>query len=555
MSQDMLEDNAYINEQYSGTVAEDATHRIVIYPTVLQDVWPTKIFVKLSCESGGGTSYIDKVYFGRSALETGGNAYDFADAGTITEITFGGASGVTLADEDEVSDTIDFEVHPTQTHVLSIHTTSASGNKVHYDSTAWTDKYVTYTREGGDYAADVALGTPTTSYPGEIFFLEELHENEDWTLDAELIELVTADSESQGVVGSLNLPALEVLIAINTQVWTEVPLSMPCLSLVASFGDRLGLDENLFELRCAATAAARCNEDATLPSIQCAATLFGGATASLIEPLGFPTLSIFSGTGVASDFPVLSLDIELSAPLLGILDADIPFFSLSAEGGREGVGDVDAVLFVPELIASSGAKQGHLSAEVSNLQISATGGLVSSVDALLSLMTVTATGHGRDTGLDLPLFVPDITATGYGRDIGLERILFVLDIAATGYGMDKGLDLPLFVLDISATGTNRQTTLERDLFILELVAVASGMQSALACNLPWMRATATITSGFGAALEGWVPVPELTATLLETPLMTLDTDLSAFFMGANDTGAVLQDVTAWTATVLRHSRW
>jgi hypothetical protein len=572
----MLVSNPTINSEYTGTAAENATHRIVLYPAEFYVKWPTKITIVLDCKAGS-TSVIDKVYFGRSALEIGGNAYDFLNLGTITEVTFGGTPGVTLNGAEEFSDTIEFELHPTQTHVLSIHTTVVGGNTAQYSSYAYAGKFNSYTREGGDWAADVALGGVTTTYADTALFLWQLYENEGMIVSANLPALV-----AEMPWNAITLPDLQISASMMDRIWVWEPMKGPALELEASVGDRLNIDKLLPCLEIEARMASVSDQEGLLSCLESSSTMLCGAIGTVDKKIGFPTLTVLAGVRVSQKLPELQHSIELSAAITGSVDVDVPFLSLVAAGGREGTGAVDTILFVPELSASSGAKSGVLSSDFFSLDISATGGVAATADSTLPTVLIEATGRPAAVGVSASLFALDISASagakqGYvtasvpgltisatgGPAARLDADLFTLTIDAAGHGAGVGVDRPLFFFDISATGTERQTTLDKDLFVLSISAAASGMQAALDQVLPWLRMDASATAGYLATLEQNLSVPALSSTMLETPLMTLDEDIGALYMGAIAAGSIdptlpggnIVDSTLWTSTVLRHSRW
>jgi len=412
----MLVSNPVMNTQYTGTIAENATHRIVLHPAEFYSRWPSKITIQLGCEVGS-TSVIDKVYFGRSALETGGNAYDFANAGTITEVTFGGTSGVTMAEADAFSDTVEFELHPTQTHVLSIHTTSAASNTVQYSSTSYAGKFNSYTREGGDWAADVLLGGLTTTYADKAFFIEALYENDGLTLASNLPSLETSYRGGTGLL----LPTLELSATTATRIFMWTSAKLPVLEIEAESGNRCTLEERLPTFGFDVQMGARCDTDLKLPFPDVTGTVLPGSVAILNETIPTFALSAQMGAILNSTLPIPTLDITVSGETLMSLEKDLPGLTIIADGGRVGIMDLAATLSALELTGEIRGFQSTLAATLSALKIQAT---------LLS-------GYGSTLETWLPALECDSTTTETAL-ITLDKSLPPLVMGAISTGADDG---------------------------------------------------------------------------------------------------------------------
>jgi WD40 repeat protein len=102
---------------------------------------------------GAGTFAVDKVYIGQAALS--GDPYDFQ--GAPTQLTFTGAAGFSITGATTItSDTVDFNLDPNKTLIISMHTTVGGGAGIG-DAPSITGWSV-YTKAGDDASTVDATG-------------------------------------------------------------------------------------------------------------------------------------------------------------------------------------------------------------------------------------------------------------------------------------------------------------------------------------------------------------------------------------------------------------
>jgi len=535
-----------------------------------------ELYLRLGYDSGGSNPMrIGEVWFGRSALEEGGNRYDFAE--TPTQIYFDGSASVDVS-ADTLSDVFTYNYIPGYTYIISVHIISDASNEVHHKSADVTG-YLSY-KKAGNVAADVTWsGGPDTTYDKKGYIFENAFENDALTLEKNIFNLELEATTPPSVVSTL--PDLQITASIATRMYTEMPLYLPVVQIEAEFSDRAELEEYLSALELEASMGAITEVDLYLPDLGISATGLAGSLATLDEVLGFLRLAGRFGYAVQGSLPVTTLDISMIVPMDMEVDAKIPAFLFEAAGGRERFLSLDRHLPPMELSATGGMAS-RLDADFFHLELVAHIGRAGVVDADLFMLELLATAGGPTALIeDMPGL--HIWALATHKQNELSGALPVLQFEAS-ISTEAILDATLPIVQILASATHKQNNLDKKLPWLQVEAAASAAISTVADihlwtfrieasmytgqawleeSLSWLRLDATAISGFGATLDRILPSPDLDASMLLTPFMELDAEIGPPYMGAEPSGSedpvlpggVIEDITRWSTIVLRHSRW
>jgi hypothetical protein len=546
--------------------------------------------------AGSNDYTIGKAYWGRSALDWGGNNYDYGE--TPTQILFGGSAGTTIT-ADTRSDEFDFTFVDGATYVLSVYL-SAGTNYKHSDATTLEPDSYTHA-SSGDYAADLTWSGSPAEELGTIYFAQDVVENDYLVVQWNLFHLELESGTPPSLLATL--PAvLFSAEAYGHSMFTEYPAEISFPMLHAASGVRCFLNhQTLPLLALSASMGAQASETLNLPFPELEATGVIGSGATLSKVVGFPTLVTAMGWRQEAKLPAMSLDISAQGEAAVGMDQSLPAFQLFAQGDTFRA-DLAKRLFFPDFEASMLGLTDGLSKVLGFPELSATGRAdYMSVDADLFRLDLSGSVQGDENGVNEVLGMLEIAAAGSAGYVRLVSNLLRLDLSSSMVGLTDGLDLALIFPDLlaqggraswteatlphmelaaqageratlaralpqlalTATATHITVGVDRPLFVFEITAAGYTGNAALAADLPWVRVYATAISGFAATLDQILSSPSLEASVLLTPLVWLDTELAPVLMdsqvnGADDgvlPGAVLTDPSRWEVTVLRHSRW